>query len=133
QRSMHAHTSDIIVNLTLRIAKLCERIVYKEAETRYSIGLIYLPRIAGGQRSATTCPMFEAHGWARRSRAEAHPPYILTVYCDSFGLWTELHAKRRMQFCPNNFRSVMFISLQYVTQPALFVKKYTLRIISNLI
>ncbi|MDP3705908.1 MAG: hypothetical protein Q8R24_08360, partial [Legionellaceae bacterium] len=46
QRSMHAHTSDIIVNLTLRIAKLCERIVYKEAETRYSIGLIYLPRIA---------------------------------------------------------------------------------------
>ncbi|MDP3705603.1 MAG: hypothetical protein Q8R24_06795, partial [Legionellaceae bacterium] len=47
QRSMHAHTSDIIVNLTLRIAKLCERIVYKEAETRYSIGLIYLPRIAG--------------------------------------------------------------------------------------
>ncbi|MDP3705327.1 MAG: hypothetical protein Q8R24_05400 [Legionellaceae bacterium] len=46
QRSMHAHTSDIIVNLTLRIAKLCERIVYKEAETHYSIGLIYLPRIA---------------------------------------------------------------------------------------
>ncbi|MDP3705374.1 MAG: hypothetical protein Q8R24_05640, partial [Legionellaceae bacterium] len=48
QRSMHAHTSDIIVNLILRIAKLCERIVYKEAKTRYSIGLIYLPRIAGG-------------------------------------------------------------------------------------
>ncbi len=25
------------------------------------------------------------------------------------GVWTELHAKRRMQLCPNNFRSDVFL------------------------
>ncbi|MDP3705078.1 MAG: hypothetical protein Q8R24_04110, partial [Legionellaceae bacterium] len=48
-------------------------------------------------------------------------------------LWTKLHAKKRMQFRPNNFRSVKFTDICYWVESIYFMKTVAYCIINELV
>ncbi|MDP3705097.1 MAG: hypothetical protein Q8R24_04205, partial [Legionellaceae bacterium] len=49
------------------------------------------------------------------------------------GLWTKLHAKKRMQFRPNNFRSVKFTDIYYWVKSIYFMKTVAYSVINELV